>query len=88
MKLFVVRTFTKLCDYYVLFEQAHNGHSCVGVQASGGLVKEQDLRLYDELHANVGPLALTTRNTSDKLCANLQKKEAALISAGWSAAVV
>ncbi len=60
---------------HVLFQQLHHGHCSVCVQTSRGLVQEQDLWLDDELHANVSPLPLTTRHTTDELCTNLGEED-------------
>ena len=57
--------------YHSLFQQLHNRDSCVCVQASGRLIQEQHLRLYDQLHTNAGPLSLSTRHTAKKLCTHL-----------------
>ena len=56
-------------------EQLHHRDCSVGVEASGGLVQEENLRLNDELHANVGPLPLSTRDTTKELCPNLRERE-------------
>ena len=53
------------------FEFVHDRDSRVGIQTSGWLIQEENLRLNDQLHANVGPLPLTTRHTTNKLSANL-----------------
>ena len=55
----------------LLFEQLNDRDSSMSIQSSGGLIQEQDLRLDDELHADIGPLPLSTRHTSDKLSTNL-----------------
>ena len=55
------------------------------IQASGGLVQEQDLRLGDELHANVGPPPFTSRHTTNEFCTDLQSiiQEEVYEPQGW-----
>ena len=57
---------------YLLFQQLHNRSGCSGIQPSGGLIKEQDLRLNDQLHSNIGTFPLSTRDTSDEFIPNLK----------------
>jgi len=54
-----------------LFEKQHDSAGCVGVQPRRGLVQEEQGRGDNQLHADVTPLPLAARHTTDKLVTNL-----------------
>ena len=56
-------------------EELHNRGGSGGVQPSGGFIQVEDSGRDDQLNANTAALAFTPRNTSSKLCANLQTRE-------------
>ena len=56
---------------YLLLEEFDDRDSSVGIQPSGRLIQEENLRLNDELHSNIGSLSLSPRHPSEELCPNL-----------------
>ena len=58
-----------------LLEELQNIGGSGGVQPSGGFIQVEDPGRDDQLQANIAAFAFATRNTSNKLCANLQTRE-------------
>ena len=54
-----------------LFELLYHRDGSVGIQPSGGFIKEQYLWLNDQFHSDAGPLPLSTRYSTDKLIPDL-----------------
>jgi hypothetical protein len=57
----------------LLLQESHNRVGRARIQSSGRFVKEENRRTDDELHTNVGSLALPSRNASDELGSDLCK---------------
>ena len=59
----------------LLLQELYNRGGSGGVQPSGGFIQVEDPGRDDQLQANIAAFAFATRNTSNKLCANLQTRE-------------
>ena len=67
-------------SYYLLLEEFDDRDSSVGIQPSGRLIQEENLRLNDELHSNIGSLSLSPGHPSEELCPDLPTGVAILSS--------
>lgn len=62
----------KICAFSPLKQQQHRVGRA-GVEACGGFIQEEDRRVDNQLHPNVCPLPLATRNPTNQLSAHLHK---------------
>lgn len=62
----------KICVFSPLEQQQHRVGRA-GVEACGGFIQEEDRRVNNQLHPNVCPLPLATRNSTNQLSAHLHK---------------